>query len=164
MPSQSKEFHHRPWCLKAHLGFIALLVGWISGVSAQTVYRCGDQYNANAQCGKAMAQTLQDPRNAAQDNAQQGLTRQTQKEADALEKNRISAERQAATSTMRLSTFPQDNALTPSKVAPESIDSTSSRGKRHTASPYFTAKDGSASKKTKKKTSAGQGSPASITP
>lgn len=164
MSNRSKALQHRPWRPKAHLGFLALFVSLISGISAQTVYRCGDQYSSHAQCGKATAQTLQDSRNAAQDNAQQALTRQTQKEADALEKNRISAERQAATSTTRLSTFPQDNALTQSKMAPESIDSPSSRGKRHTASPYFTAKDGGVSKKTKKKTSAGQGSPASITP
>lgn len=127
----------------------------MGSVSAQTVYRCDDQYTAHAApCDKATTQTVQDTRSTAQEHAQQALTRKTQQEADALEKGRLNTERQNTQPTIPLAAFPQDKALAQSKLPPEPTNNPSSRGKRHAASPYFTAKDGSASNKSKSKNSA----------
>jgi len=155
MPSQPQEIPPRHWGPKTLLKLVTLLL-MCCGASAQTVYRCGDLYKADATCDKAATQTTPDRRSVTQINAQQALTRQAQQEADALEKNRISAERQTAQSLTQVTAFPQDDALTRSRSAPEPTDHVSSRGKRRAASPYFTAKDGSGSTKTKSKKSAGK--------
>jgi hypothetical protein len=144
---------HHPSQTRASLRFLALLILWIGDISAQTFYRCGDQYTAHASCDTAKGQTLQDTRSTAQEHAQQALTRKTQQEADALERSRINAERQTAPLNTPPATFPQDNAMAQSKL-PEPINNPSSRGRRHAASPYFTAKDGPGSKKVNTKSSA----------
>ena len=152
MQSQRPTVHpNHPQRLKTHLCLATLVIQFMSSASAQTVYRCGDQYTAIAQCSKAVTPQLQDTRNTAQEKAQHTQTLQIQKEADALEKNRVNAERQAAQALTRMPAFPQDNALAQSKVTPE-LPTSNTRGKRHVDSPYFTAKDGSVPKKTKKKT------------
>lgn len=155
MPHQPEEIPPRHWGPKSQLKLVTFLF-MCCGASAQTVYRCGDLYKADASCDKAATQTTPDRRSVTQINAQQALTRQTQQEADALERHRLSAERQTAQPTSPWGTFPQDKALAQSKLEPENTQTPSPRGKRRAASPYFTAKDGSGSTKTKSKKSAGK--------
>ena len=155
MPSQPQEIPPRHWGPKSQLKLVALLF-MCCGASAQTVYRCGDLYKADATCDKAATQTPSDPRSTAQEKTQQALTRQTQQEADALERHRLSAERQTAQPASPWGTFPQDKALAQSRLEPETTHTPSPRGKRRAASPYFTAKDGSGSTKTKSKKPAGK--------
>ena len=154
MPSQPQEIPPRHWGPKSQLKLVALLL-MCCGASAQTVYRCGDLYKADASCNRAVTHTPSDSRNRVQEKNQQALTRQAQQEADALERNRLSAERQTAQPASPWGTFPQDKALAQSRLEPETTHTPSPRGKRHAASPYFTAKDGSESTKTKSKKSAG---------
>ena len=155
MPSQPQEIPPRHWGPKTQLKLVTLLfMCW--GASAQTVYRCGDLYKADASCDRAVTQAPSDPRSTAQEKSQQALTRQTQHEADALERQRLSAEHQTAQPTSPWGTFPQDKALAQSKLEPENTHTPSPRGKRRAASPYFTAKDGSGSTKTKSKKPAGK--------
>jgi hypothetical protein len=155
MPSQPQEIPPRHWVPKLQLKLVTLLL-MCCGASAQTVYRCGDLYKADAACDKTATQTTPDRPSVTQINTQQALTRQAQQEADALEKNRISAERQTAQPASPWGTFPQDKALAQSRLEPETTHTPSPRGKRRAASPYFTAKDGSGSTKTKSKKSAGK--------
>ena len=159
MPNPPRELPPRRRVLKAQLRFVALFL-MCCGASAQTVYRCGDLYKADASCDKAVMQTPPDPRSTAQEKTQQALTRQTQHEADALERQRLSAERQAAQPASPWATLPQDKALAQSRLEPETSNIPSPRGKRRAASPYFTAKDGNSSKPTKSKKSTAKVTPA----
>jgi len=159
MPSPSKEIPPRHWVPNAQRRGAALLLSVICcGTSAQTVYRCGDLYKADASCDKAATQTRSDRRNVTEINAQQTLTRQAQQEADALERNRLHSERQTVPSITQVPAFPQDDALAQSRSVSEPTDHVSSPGKRRAANPYFTAKDsrGSAKTKSKNKKSAGK--------
>lgn len=140
------------WWAHWHLGYPLMWLGlWAwSGAHAQTVYRCGDTYGATASCAQGdvltlpAGQQLSDPRS---EQAQRALTTRTQREADALEAQRLrdehQAKRVAAPATAWAPTAPVNSGW---EQAPESR-LMPRRGKA--ASPYFTAKDGSVkSKKT----------------
>ena len=159
MPSQPQEIPPRHWAPKSQLKLVTLLFMCFCA-NAQTVYRCGDLYKADAACDKTATQTTPDRPSVTQINAQQALTRQAQQEADALERQRISAERQAAQPASPWATLPQDKALAQSRLEPETSNIPSPRGKRRAGSPYFTAKEGSSSKPTKSKKSTAKATPA----
>jgi hypothetical protein len=130
----------------------------LSSAHAQTVYRCGDQYSTSAQCNKTLATPLQNLSHEGQAKAQQAQTLPVQKEADALEMRRLQAERQTSQAPMNGPVFTPDNARLPNPLLPEPVANT--RGKRRLASPYFTAKAGSAPKQTKGKTAVKPARPA----
>ncbi|PIT80407.1 hypothetical protein B9Z39_11450 [Limnohabitans sp. JirII-29] len=111
---------------------------------AQTVYRCGDQYSATALCQNSTAPAVQDTRNAEQTKAQERLTLQTQREAQALEKNRLQSERRASVHSPAVTpAWPQDSALPQSSgTAPDTL-APPHHAHSQKVNPYFTAKDGS---------------------
>lgn len=112
----------------------------VSVATAQTVYRCGDQYSASPSCNGAIISSVEDARNARQAQAQKAQTLQAQQEADTLEKNRLKAEQQNKSNATPPPKFNRDNLVSPP------VDNTShmptSRGAhRRPVSPYFTARD-----------------------
>ncbi|WP_408598474.1 hypothetical protein [Limnohabitans sp.] len=143
-------------------GLVALLL-WLTpfGARAQTVYRCGDQYSPTASCQNSTTPTVQDTRNAEQTKAQERLTLQTQRDAQALEKNRLQSERRASVHSPTVTpAWPQDRAVTQSSGAAPDTLAAPHHARSQKANPYFTAKDGSAQSSsreakqaTKKKTS-----------
>ena len=119
---------------------------------AQTVYRCGDQYSATASCQSGTAPALQDTRNAEQAKAQERLTQQTQREAQALEKNRLQAERQASVNTPPATpTWPQDTSTANAATGPNTLTANPRHTHSKKATPYFTAKEASSHDKTRGK-------------
>lgn len=137
--------------LKAHLALAACVMQMFSSAHAQTVYRCGDQYSTHAQCSKAAGTPLLEADHGGTAKAQHAQTLQTQKEADALEKHRLQAERQALQGAMKAPLFAPDNAPPPYAVMPEPVAKT--QGKRRVASPYFSAKESGPPNKAAAKTS-----------
>jgi hypothetical protein len=109
---------------------------------ADTAYRCGDAYSPYAQCANGPAAAIQptaELRNAGQDkdNASSDL-----REAQALEKQRLQAERQAAeTAPVRFSA----PLAPPASVAHHAPQPQKGKGKGQrkgkAPSPYFTAVD-----------------------
>ena len=107
---------------------------------ADTAYRCGDAYSPHAQCANGPATPIQptaELRNAGQDKASSDL-----REAQALEKQRLQAERQAAeTAPVRFSA----PLAPPASVAHHAPQPQKGKGKGQrkgkAPSPYFTAVD-----------------------
>ena len=118
---------------------LCLCLPW--GLSAQTVFRCGNHYSTTANCADSVPAPVQDTRAAEQAKAQERLTQQTQREAQALEKNRLQAERQA-TKVPLPPAWPSDKGATTSAVDADTLPPPPHHRKK--VSPYFTAKDGSA--------------------
>lgn len=163
--SQRHPIHHsraQSRQARSPCGVVALLL-WLTPfwAMAQTVYRCGDQYSATALCQNSTAPAVQDTRNAEQSKAQERLTLQTQREAQALEKNRLQAERRTSVHSPAVTpAWPQDSSLPQSSgTAPDTL-APPHHAHSQKVNPYFTAKDGSthsnsgkAKKPAKKKTS-----------
>ena len=111
-----------------------------SAATAQTVYRCGDQYSANPSCNGAAIPSISDARNARQAQTQTMQTVQAQQQADALEKNRLKAEQQTQRNAAVMPTYNRDAMF--SSTVDSATSMPPSHGKhRKVASPYFTAKD-----------------------
>ena len=129
--------------LTAMLGMVVLLThaAW-----ADTVYRCGETYSTSSRCGDAAATEVK-PSSVLHTTGPANTSRDLS-EAQALEKQRLQAERQAAQATpMRLNT-----PSPPPSSAPYDAQLTSKRkGKyaRKPNSPYFTAVDPNAAPKKK---------------
>ena len=112
----------------------------ISVATAQTVYRCGDQYSANPSCNGATISPVEDARNSLQAQAQKAQTTQAQQEADALEKNRLKAEQHVQRNAVPPTSVNRDKLI--SSPANNTTPVPTSHGQhRKPASPYFTAKD-----------------------
>ena len=106
---------------------------------AQTIYRCGNDYTAQAICEQAQpvaAPTAQpSPPNTRQAQAEQQAL---QKQADALEKQRLQHERAVPPSQPMPLAMPAPHVATPAE--PASTTPPHTRKKRgHVTSPYFTA-------------------------
>ena len=114
---------------------------WIAAVAtAQTVYRCGDQYSASPSCNGAIISSVEDARNARQAQAQKAQTLQAQQEADALEKNRLKAEQQVKSNAAPTPSVKRDTLIS-SPVDNTAPVPTTRGSHRRPVSPYFTAKD-----------------------
>ena len=133
------------WLCKRGVAGMLLMVR-LSGATqcahADTVYRCGDAYSSFAQCANGPAVEVK-PRLdwATSSPSKARAAPQDLREAQALEKQRLQSEHQAAqTAPARLST---PNAEVTSAIHAASTPHRG-QGKPHhrgTSSPYFTAKD-----------------------
>ena len=139
--------------LKQRCFFKALLTAWgLSALStmAQTVYRCGNEYSDTRTCPNGSVATVHDARSIYQHQAQDRLTQQTQEQAEALERNRLKAEKQSP----RAAT-PSAAAWSTKDVSPvqdhsdnSTLGSPNPHAHHKKTSPYFTAKDGKNNAKT----------------
>ena len=120
---------------------------------ADTVYRCGEAYSTSTQCGNTNAREVH-PSSVLHATGQVDTTRDL-REAQALEKQRLQAERQSAQAApIRLSTpstpsaAPSPNSVTHNEPV---TNQGQHRGKhaRKSNSPYFTAVDPNAAPKKK---------------
>jgi hypothetical protein len=133
------------------LGAMLALVVWLSHPAlADTAYRCGNTYSASSQCNHGEAIAVR-PANAlsatgqGKNNASADL-----REAQALEKQRLQAERQAAhTAAVRITAPHAPPASdTPPAPVPQHGEPKSLHSKKR-PSPYFTAVDPHAGPKKK---------------
>ena len=117
---------------------------------ADAVYRCGEAYSTSSQCGNTIAREVH-PSSVLHATGQADTTRDL-REAQALEKQRLQAERQSAQVTpVRLST-PSAAPPPGSVIHNEPVTNPGKhRGKhaRKANSPYFTAVDPNAAPKKK---------------
>ena len=128
---------------------IALLV--VASASAESVYRCGDEYSPSAQCPnghpaevKASAVLRSNPTDKAANAAND------RQEAEGLEKKRLQAERQAAqTAPVRFSASSHTISQNLNTNAERSPALNKGKRARKPQSPYFTAKDPTAPPKKK---------------
>ena len=128
---------------------------------ADTIYRCGEAYSTSNQCGHTQAievkpgSVLRSPEQGKHNTAAQDL-----RDAQALEKQRLQAERQAAQSApTRLSTPSAAPANSPNEAPANNTKRYGHHG-RHLQSPYFTAVD---PKATSQKKSTAKAVPATST-
>lgn len=131
------------------------LSAWgITPTHADTVYRCGDAYSTSSQCANEAATEIK-PNSVLQTAGPDKGNAATRdlRDAQALEKQRLQAERQAAQAApMRLGA-PSAQAASPPPSNVTHNESLASKGKRKHAgkpnSPYFTAVDPNAAPKKK---------------
>lgn len=117
---------------------ICLVFVGVGNSQAEAVYRCGNSYSRSALCAQEAATEVNahtEPRHQA--SSTKSIAANDQREADALEKKRLQAERLAA-----------QNQLAPVVVTPtqsQSAATSETLGQRQKhqkpQSPYFTAKD-----------------------
>jgi len=127
------------------------LVVWFSHPAlADTAYRCGNAYSASNQCSHGVAAEVL-PENALHIKGQGKANANTDlREAQALEKQRLQAERQAAhTAAVRITAPHAPPASdTPPAPVPQHGEPKSLHSKKR-PSPYFTAVDPHAGPKKK---------------
>ena len=112
----------------------------VSVATAQTVYRCGDQYSATPSCNGAIISSVEDARHTLQAQAQKAQTLQAQQEADTLEKNRLKADQPIKHNAAPTPMVKRDTLI--SSPVDNTAPVPTSRGPhRRPPSPYFTAKD-----------------------
>jgi hypothetical protein len=145
------------------------LTGMLSGglallgpnpAAADTAYRCGNEYSPHVQCANGPAtptQTITELRITGQDKANPNSDF---REAQALEKQRLQAERQAAQTAAVLVSTPSSppTSVTQSDLLPQN----GKRKRKHgikKPSPFFTAVDPSALPKKKSTSKAVHGKP-----
>ncbi len=128
---------------------------------ADTIYRCGEAYSTSNQCGHTQAIEVKPgsvPRSPEQ--GKHNTAAQDLRDAQALEKQRLQAERQAAQSTpTRLNTPSAAPANSPNE-APANNTKRYGHHSRQLQSPYFTAVD---PKATSQKKSTAKAVPATST-
>ena len=119
--------------------------------SADTAYRCGDAYSALAQCPSGQpveVKTTSVPRSSAQDTNAAAM--RDMREAEALEKKRLQAERQAGqNAALRLSAPGNLGSTSPPYETERAPMPSKGKHMRKPPNPYFTAKDPSAPTKKK---------------
>lgn len=120
---------------------------------AEAVYRCGEAYSTSSQCGNTIAREVH-PSSVLHATGQADTTRDL-REAQALEKQRLQAERQSAqTAPIRLSTpnTPSEAHLPSSVTHNEPVTNQGKHREKHARksnSSYFTAVDPTAAPKKK---------------
>jgi hypothetical protein len=150
---------HKPKGLRATKCFAALL-GMATLLShatlADTVYRCGEAYSSSSQCANGAATEVKPSSVLQTEGPDKGhaVTRDL-RDAQALEKQRLQAEQQAAQAApIRLST-PSAPSTNPSSSNVTQTEPITKQGKRKgkqarkPSSPYFTAVDPTAAPKKK---------------
>ena len=133
------------------LGAMLTLVVWLSHPAlADTAYRCGNAYSASNQCSHGVAAEVL-PANALHIKGQGKANANTDlREAQALEKQRLQAERQAAhTAAVRITAphMPTTSGNPPAPLHQRGEAKSQHSNKR--PSPYFTAVDPQAAPKKK---------------
>jgi hypothetical protein len=119
------------------------LFGWHTlTATAQIVYRCGDAYSTSASCSDDRTPTVHDPRNTDQAKSQDRLTHQTQVEAETLEKRRIKAEQSATRAMPPVPAWSTKDISSTHDATDSNMPMQPTHAHRKSASPYFTAKDG----------------------
>ena len=140
-------------CFAALLGMAALLS---HATLADTVYRCGEAYSSSSQCTNGAATEVKPSSVLQTEGPDKGhaATRDL-RDAQALEKQRLQAEQQAAQAApIRLST-PSAPSTNPSSSNVTQTEPISKQGKRKGKqarkpnNPYFTAVDPTAAPKKK---------------
>ena len=135
---------------------------------ADTVYRCGEAYSTSSQCANATATEVK-PSTVLHTTGQTNNATSDLRDAQALEKQRLQAERPSAQAApIRLST-PNTLSATPPPASGSHNEQLTPKGKhkgqhaRKLQSPYFTAVDPSANQAKPKKKSTAKAVPAGAT-
>ena len=137
-----------------HLGLFAVFAfcAWsITLAQADTIYRCGEAYSTSSQCGHTAATEVKPSpvlNTAGQDKNNSAM--QDLREAQALEKQRLQAERQTVQPTpIHLSTLSSVPTSTASNEPSASAPKRYGQRARKPNSPYFTAVDPKTARKKK---------------
>jgi len=126
---------------------MTLVAGYLMPAYADTVYRCGEAYSTSAQCGNTAATEVK-PASVLTTGAGTNTSAHDLRDAQALEKQRLQAQRQAAQAAPILISPPV--AATTSSNTPLPVnDARKGKHARKAASPYFTAVDPNAPHKKK---------------
>jgi len=135
---------------------LTLSACFITPTHADTVYRCGEAYSTSSQCTNGAATEVKPSSVLQTTGSDRGNTAMRDlRDAQALEKQRLQAERQAAqVAPIRLNTLSTLSAATPPSNVARSDSVTNQnqhKGKhaRKPSSPYFTAVDANATPKKK---------------
>jgi len=129
----------QPWRVDLlRYSLVCLVFVGIGNSQADAVYRCGSSYSRSAQCAQEAATEVNahtEPRHHA--STPTAAVANEQREADALEKKRLQAERLAAQNQ------PVHVVVTPAQSQSAVTAQTPRQGPRQhrPQSPYFTAKD-----------------------
>jgi hypothetical protein len=153
--------HNTRWLIRLLLA-LTLNAWCITHTHADTVYRCGEAYSTSSQCPHEAAKEVkpssvlptsgQDKNNTAASDL---------REAQALEKQRLQAERQAAQSTpIRLNTPTAPLSIVTSHEPLTQSGQRKGKHARKPQSPYFTAVDPSTKNAKQKKKSTAKAVPA----
>jgi len=126
---------------------ITLVAGCLMPTYADTVYRCGEAYSTSAQCGNTAATEVK-PTSVLTTGAGTNTSAHDLRDAQALEKQRLQAQRQAVQAAPILIS-PPVAATTTSNTPLPAHDSRKGKHARKAASPYFTAVDPNAPHKKK---------------
>ena len=140
-------------CFAALLGMAALLS---HATLADTVYRCGEAYSSSSQCSSGAATEVK-PNSVLQTAGQDKANAATRdlRDAQALEKQRLQAEQQAAQAAPIRLSAPSAPSTNPSSSNVTQTEPITKQGKRKgkqarkPSSPYFTAVDPTAAPKKK---------------
>ncbi len=138
--SATDVWHITEWGLLAALS--------MSVCQAETVYRCGDAYSAYPQCASGTAVEVKPHATwPGKHTDKTNTAAQELRQAQALEKQRLQAERQAThTAPMQLAA----PDMPPSSASPSEVTTqTHPHHRRKPAGPYFTAVDPSTAHKKK---------------
>ena len=143
-------------------GLAFTLSAWcIMPTHADTVYRCGEAYSTSSQCANATATEVK-PSSVLHTTGQTNNATSDLRDAQALEKQRLHAERQAVqTAPVRIST---PHTPPPIVTSNEPLAPNGKRQGKHARkpnSPYFTAVDPNAAPKKKSTAKAVPARPAS---
>ena len=130
---------NQPWRMGLlRLTSACLVFVGIGNSQAEAVYRCGNSYSRSALCGQEAATEVNahtEPRHQA--STTKSTAANDQREADALEKKRLQAERLAAQNQ------PAHVVVAPAQSQSVATSETLGQRQKHQKpqSPYFTAKD-----------------------
>ena len=153
----------KPHPSKGHkLADLCVLLLCSTAVYADTVYRCGEAYSTASQCGNAAATEVK-PASVLSTGPSTNTSAHELRDAQALEKQRLQAQRQAAqTAPVLIHTPPA-----PATLAAGNASDTPSRRHPHSrrpASPYFTATEPNHAKQKKQSTAKAVPAAATATP
>jgi hypothetical protein len=129
------------------LADLCMLLLCSTAVYADTVYRCGESYSTSSQCGNSVATEVK-PTSRLATGASTSTSAHDLRDAQALEKQRLQGQRQAAQPVPIQINPPL--VQTPVAASHESAAHSGKRQHPHRpASPYFTAVDPQAKQKKK---------------
>jgi hypothetical protein len=130
--------------------WMGLLILTSADARTETIFRCGDNYSPSALCADGRSAVIQTPTETHVTlHDKTSTATRDQREADALEKARLSAEHRAMqnASAQIMGTYP-NNAVSHTDVPAADVRQ-NGRYARRLHSPYFTAKDPNAPPKKK---------------
>jgi len=155
------DANFEPFLKTSRLMNLALTFFTCFSTHADTVYRCGEAYSTSNQCIQEAATEVK-PSSVLHTSGpvKSSTTSIDLRDAQALEKQRLQTERQAAQSApISLSTTNAPKSVITSHELIAQSDKHKGKHARKTQSPYFTAVDPSAKKAKPKKKSTSKGAP-----